>query len=145
MDNARESMLAILPVPACEYRRKYGLATEFGAGEPACLRDVLCNGLRMHSAEVSRYELRCEPELDMATLRIHELFDIQELGDLNFDSWLFENLAHSGMRKRFIALSSTTRTDPEVVLAWPVVPDQKEAAVVLDDGAGGNAMEHCEV
>jgi len=44
-----------------------------------------------------------------------------------------------------ITLNATTRTDPEIVLARAKVPDKKEAVVVLDDGASGDAMQHCEV
>lgn len=140
MDDAWKATLAILPVPAYEHGRENGLAFEIGPREPACLRDVLGNSLGMRGAEVTGHEVPGEPELDVPTLGIDELFDIQEIGDADLESRLLPNFPRSCSGERFVTLNAAAWADPEIVLGRAMMPHEKEPLVVFNDGAGRNAV-----
>jgi hypothetical protein len=140
--DAREPTVAILPVPLRENGRKDDLSCELSRRQPACVCDVLGNGIGMSGAQLTPDELTCEPELDVTTPRVDEFLDIEKLGDANLEPGLLMDLSHRGLHERLIAANAAAGANPEVVVTDPMVAHQEHARVVLNDHSGGNTVEH---
>ncbi len=85
-----------------------------------------------------------KPELALPKLWLNQHFDVQKLGWLDEQASLFVRFARSGFVQLLGALHAAARRDPEVIAARPLMPNEKNALVVFNDHACGDAVLQCE-
>ena len=82
------------PIALGEDGRKDLLASQFRAGQPRGLNDVLCGG-GTRGGHYAAAKVPTKPELALPKLWLNQLFDVQKLGWLDEQTSLFVRFARS--------------------------------------------------
>jgi hypothetical protein len=117
------------------------LARELRRLKPSGLGDVFEFGFGMGDVEVAALETRQEPELDEPALRVDQVFDVDQALNVHIKACLFPHFPAGCLLVALVALNAAARSHPEVITPVSNVVNHQKPSLVLNNGAGGDAIE----
>jgi hypothetical protein len=108
--------------------------------KPCGLGDVFELRLGMREVKTATLQMGEKPELDVPTLWVEQILDVQEAVNLYAKPCLLPNLPRGRFFIAFVALNAAARSDPEVVPPGPKMVNHEETTLMFNDCAGGDAI-----